>query len=383
MRTAAVVGAVWLLAAASACGSSQGSGSAFHEKADAPGATLQLADLAPGYRKGDDSFCGGFGVEGASERLAEFVFDRKPYGCLMEINYAWAKPAKEPLVQTEAIVVGDGDAAKDGLDVWADLLAFSGIDGARRVRDVKVGDGGFLFETTNALVRGQTGQPGVGVFWRDSNLLAMVFVGGTTDEQVALDLAAKQQARIRTPAAQPPGEDDRIVELDDPELTLPVYWLGTTFSHSGKLPPLELREGIRLTPGGGPGNEVKIDYAATGDVYGVTLDLWDPAAWKRFKETRLGLMVWSWPCTESKEIRLAKGRAVVFAGHSEPASKPCTNRPPDRFLAHGYFDGVVVAVNMPYCYSCASRGTGEDPYNSPAGMEAIVEGLRLRPKPAD
>ena len=50
-------------------------------------------------------------------------------------------------------------------------------------------------------------------------------------------------------------------------------------------PPLELYRGDHLR-GGGPGNEVKIDYA--GDASSVTLDLWKPEAWERFERTRLG-----------------------------------------------------------------------------------------------
>jgi len=120
---------------------------------------------------------------------------------------------------------------------------------------------------------------------------------------------------------------------------------------------------------------VKIDYDG-----GVTLDLWTPKAWDAFVETRLGRFVWSWPCTRSDEVKLADGRGVVYAGYAERQSKPCARTDPDRYLAHAFFDGVVVAVNMPYCYMCAARGsTGRDPYNSEQGMRAVLEGLRLRP----
>ena len=52
--------------------------------------------------------------------------------------------------------------------------------------------------------------------------------------------------------------------------------------------------------------------------------------------------------------------------------------PPDRTLAHVYLPGVVVAVDMPYCYMCARGPKG--PYQTVAGMTAVARGLKLRPR---
>jgi hypothetical protein len=46
-------------------------------------------------------------------------------------------------------------------------------------------------------------------------------------------------------------------------------------------------------------------------------------------------------------------------------------------IAHVYYRDVVVAVNMPYCYTCA-RPTGSNPYNTVEGMEMLVRSLRIR-----
>jgi hypothetical protein len=342
--------------------------------------TLRLADLPRGFRAGDDRGCGDIGVEGASDRLASFVVDERPSGCLAQFEFVWpARPGVPALVESNAIVFEGSDGADRGLDLRDDVLDFTlGLGEVEDEGDVPgLGEEAVAFSTRNALVKGQIGQPGYGVAWRSGNALEIVFQGGLegdTGRDVALDLARKQQERAEKPTPVTQTEtDDREVALDKPGLELPVYWLGRTFDPPGGLPPLELAEAITLGPGDGPGNQVKIDYRG-----GVTLDLWTPESFKRFKGTRLGLMVWSWPCTDSQEIRLRRGHAVIYAGYSEPAREPCASRPHDRFIAYAYFDDVVVVVDMPYCYSCAARSPA-DQYNSLAGMEAIVKGLRLRP----
>jgi hypothetical protein len=49
-------------------------------------------------------------------------------------------------------------------------------------------------------------------------------------------------------------------------------------------------------------------------------------------------------------------------------------------LAHVYLRGMVVAVDMPYCYGCAGPPVLRNPYETVAGMTAIAKGLRVRPR---
>ena len=383
-----------LLLIASGCGDRPADRSDNVAKSDAHLITLRLSDLPRGFRTGDDSGCGPFlGLEGATEKLAAFANAERPSTCVAELNYVWGRKAGVPqLVEASTFVFDGTKAAERGLDLRRDLLEFTlglgEIEEHQADDSAGVGQKSIVFSTRDALVNGLTHQPGVGVVWHSGNLLNVVFAGGLASDEgreVALGLARKQQARADrlTPISQT-DTDDRDVSLDQPGLELPVYWLGREFDPPGALPALELANGVTLTPGGGPGNKVKIDYGGPGEG-GVTLDLWQPDAWKQFKGTRLGLMVWSWPCTDAKELRLPEGRAVVYAGFAEPAAKPCPTAPHDRFLAHAYFDGVVVAVNMPYCYSCVRRlrEGAPDPYNSLVGMEAVVKGLRLRRTTSD
>lgn len=352
------------------------------EPKDAELVVLRLNDLPKGFRIGDDGGCGEFGVEGASDRLAEFVMRRRPSGCLRELNYVWAARSGVPLVvESAATVLADAKAAKEALQLRKDLLAFT-LSSAGELENEKaesgLGDESLSFTSGNSLVRGQTGQPGAGVAWRSGNVVNAVFEGGLAGDKgraAAVDLAHKQQDRLDHLTPVPRTEtDDREISIDDPDLELPVYWLGREFDPAGDLPSLELVSAVSQGPEDGPGNLVKIDYSG-----GVTLDLWTPESWARFKGTRLGRMVWSWPCTKSKMLPLAGGgKAIIYAGYAEPKPSACPSQPPDRYLAHVYLDGVVAAVNMPYCYMCASRGRGVDPYNSLEGMEAIVKGLRRR-----
>jgi hypothetical protein len=159
-----------------------------------------------------------------------------------------------------------------------------------------------------------------------------------------------------------------------------VYWFGRSFDAPGPLPKLRLAAATVL--GTGPGDAVKLDYGGTthGRVVGVTLDLWEPAAWARFKRTRLGRLVWDSPCAHETTVRLASGHAEIFAGYgaSRPLARPCPATPPDRVLAHVYLPGVVVAVDMPYCYACAQAPSVRDPFETVAGMTAVARSLERR-----
>jgi hypothetical protein len=388
MRTAVLGGLTTsFLLIVSGCGNGTADRGDEIGRSDARLITLRLSDLPRGFRIGDDSGCGGLDVEGASEKLADFVIAERPSGCWTEFNYVWGTAAAVPqLVETSAVIFDATKAAERGFGLRRDLLALTvGLGQIEEEGDAPgLGQRSIVFSTRNALVAGQIHRPGVGVVWRWGNLMNIVFEGGLAGEQgreVVLDLARKQQARAEhpTPISQT-DTDDRDVSLDQPGLDLPVYWLGREFDPPGKLPPLELGNAVTLTPGGGPGSAIKIDYGAKGAGAGVTLDLWGPEAWKRFKGTRLGRMVWSWPCTDAKKLLLPEGRAVIYGGYAEPAREPCPSAHHDRFLAHVYLDAVVVAVNMPYCYSCARRlreGVA-DPYNSLGGMEAVLKDLRRR-----
>ena len=71
---------------------------------------------------------------------------------------------------------------------------------------------------------------------------------------------------------------------------------------------------------------------------------------------------------------------MIYGGYSDPPSR-CRERAPDRYFAHVFLDGVVVTVNVPFCFCRDLNRPRDDPYDTGAGMKAVAEGLRLRPTP--
>lgn len=352
--------------------------------------TLRLSDLPGGYRRGDDSGCGGLGAEGAPARLRALVISRQPAACSVEFNRLYRPVGTvddtPALIESVALVFADEEGARAGFALGRELIEYttSADRLQRRTSGARIGAATRVF-SANDRVRGQAGSASV-VVWRSRNVVAIVLVGGLAGErgrQAALRLARKQERRIQNPEpVDADEEDDREVALDNPAIGIDVYWLGRSFAPGGDLPELALADAFGpITPAGGPGNVVKIDYEAVQPrTFGITLDLWRPAAWNRFVQTRLGRLVWDSPCARARTVALPKGRAVIYSGYGvAPAGGACPGAPFDRFLAHVYLPGVVVAVNMPYCYTCAPRlGRRADPYNSAEGMEAIARALHLR-----
>jgi hypothetical protein len=204
----------------------------------------------------------------------------------------------------------------------------------------------------------------------------LIVPSGRADVSTVSSPARVSIASVSTaPTPLPPADnDDRLVPLDHPRLGLPVWWLGDPFVAPGSLPALALEDAAVL--GDGPGWDATIEYAAAQAGAGVTLGLWRPRAFARFKRTRLGRLVRGQRCARSTRIDLPAGHAVIYAGHADPPRR-CSRRAPDRYLAHVHLDGAVVTVNLPACFLCIAPVDG-DPYNTEAAMSAVVEGLAPR-----
>jgi uncharacterized PurR-regulated membrane protein YhhQ (DUF165 family) len=322
--------------------------------------TLRLSDLPQGFRYGDDRGCGEVATtEGDEPKLDEFLLETRPRACLVEFAREWGGPP--PVVQTALVLFDSDEDARRAWELRKPLFeSFASI-----FLTTERGAGEAVAFDSEGLQR-----RGAGEAWRDDRLVVAVYEEGLSGEdgrEFAGELAEKQRQRIESPSS-PQVEDDREIGLEDPAIAIPVYWLGREFESEG-LPSLELEGGDHLR-GGGPGNEVKIDYSGEGS--GVTLDLWKPDAWSRFKRTRLGRIAWSVPCARRTEVQVEGGTAQIYGGYT----KGCQGEP-DHWLAHVYYDEVVVAVNMAYCYGCGGR-SADDPYNSREGMEAVVRGLKRR-----
>ena len=342
--------ALLLVALAAGCGS-DGSVGGEIDLSEPAAMMIRLSDLPEGFRFGEDRDCGQVGTtEGNEPELDQFLIATRPRACFGDFSREWGgEPAT---VQTVLFVFDSDDDARRAWELRKTLFANFG----RILITTEQGHHDAVTFDSNGVLK-----PGAGEAWRDGRLVVAVYeegLGGEQGRDFAADLALKQQRRIENPS-DPTEEDDREIGLEDPAITIPVYWLGRGFDPEG-LPRLTLYRGEHVGRGRGPGSDVKIDYDAEGG--GVTLDLWKPPAWRRFAETRLGKLA---GCARPERVEIEGGRAEICEAH------------PDHWLAHAFYDEVVVAVNMPYCHSCVGRPSG-DPYNSREGMEAVVKGLSRR-----
>jgi hypothetical protein len=292
---------------------------------------LRLSDLPPGFRHGDERGCSDRATtDGHDPELDEFLLETRPRWCVGDFSREWGGP---PRSLESSLFLFDSD--KDAKRAWP-------------LRKRLFDNFGRIFMTTER-ARGDVvpfdsdglQQFGAGEAWRDGRVVVAVYEEGLSGEDgraFASDLAAKQRHRIDSPS-DPAEEDVREIALDDPTISIPVYWLGREFEPEG-LGKLELSQGDHLR-GEEAGNQVEIDYEGEGS--SVTLDLWKPEAWRSSR------------CARRTELEVDGGRAEIHAG--------CR---PNRWRAYVRYDEVVVAV----------RASG--PYDSRDGMEAVVRGLRRR-----
>ena len=353
---------------------------------------LRLPDVGNGYRIDSDSGCGRIGVEDAPQHVRQLILTYWPTGCEMIFNRWWLDSGGPPKgarqIQSGAFVFPSVASATEAMGMAADL--------ARHV----LGDyGGFTPHAEPFALGDETKLFAVGrdftIAWRRGAVLALLHVDGRSPalaRQAALSLARVQQSRIERPTPVPPGaNDDLEVALEDPRLSVPVYWLGRRFDPE-RLPALRLESAE-----GNYGPEECLWMAASIDYVGrragVVLELWKPKRWARFKRTRLcRANSWSSPCARKKVVSLRRGRAELFAGYAprdRTAARPvpltpsaharaaasCPKRPRDDFVAHVYLPRVVVTVNMAACRRC---DTESGRYESFKALTAVVRGLRLR-----
>jgi hypothetical protein len=334
----------------------------------AEGLVLYRPDLPRGYQYGDDSGCGAASAaEGDWPMLRPLFARERPETCAMQLEWAWkTKPRYPPTITSAAYVFRDVTGARSAFAARDELATYTASLTVRSRAQFGLAD-------EAQLLRG----PGLnhsasGVVWRHGNVVAVLVVEPANDA-AARALARKQQGRLERPSAPPPAQrrNDPALELDDPSLKLPVYWLGRALDPPGELPTLELE--LSNVGGNGPGQSVQLWYRG-----GITLDIWRYAAWRRFQRTRLGRLIWDSPCALKRVVPVKGGRAELFHGYGtpKPVGRPCPDRQRDRVIAHVYYRKVVVAVNMPYCYACASARP--HPYNTVAGMRTAVLALRVR-----
>jgi hypothetical protein len=360
---------------------------------------LRLTDLPLGFvnyaswegGEPGDPYCSRLSnPPGTPPKLAEFVAEFHPRGCIATYGRSFTPPGEPPtpeLVGTGAMALGSSEAASRGWAAAPILLSAlsQGRVPGRVGTTTKVGDATRLFHTRKVpyLFRA-AGRAGSFLVWRSGKTLAVVMVIGDSfaqNDAFAAELAQRQQAHILKPTPYTQSERfDGEVGLEDPAIDIPVYWLGRNFKPGGGLPPNRLYasgysgEPLPETTRGikeAPGAPLVVDYA------NIWLGTWTPATWGVFANSKTAHIVTSWKCTKTRTVALTEGSATVFGGYNRNF-KRCPHRAPDVFTAWVDIGGVTVVVNAPPAPDFIET---VNPYGSFKGMEAIVRALHLRPRP--
>jgi len=355
---------------------------------------LRLHDLEPGYsffilpNEGSDYeppkiLCAQVKPADQQRKLKAFLNEHPIGGCFTSYVRFFSvgeSPAGQ-FIGSGAVATASPTVAMAGLAVSPLLLShlFSDEIPAEVPAPETIGDETRLFHVPDFPVFLEEGSPSTLVAWRSGRVLAAVFVQGgddATNDREAIELARKQQGRIEQPAPYLRAERyDREAGFADPAIGVPVYWLGRVLRPGGSLPPLHLTGGAAIGGfvEGFPGQKLGVYYS-----HGVRLATWTASGWNKFAGSRRGSQMIDWRCTQKKKVSLDEGNATVYAAYDRNY-KTCPKTAPTRHFAVAELGGVVVAVNLrPACVKCLGDYE-KGPYNSAAGVMAILRDLRLRP----
>lgn len=361
---------------------------------------LRLDDLPPGFGNGylgegrgsDGLLCEAFSDPSAQHgAMVGFVRRYRPGGCIAAYDSRYEIPGEQPVapvVFSGVLALGSATAAGDAWDLVPTMLGRAVFGGPPREVEtsLRVGARTRLFHTAQAwfpyLIRGK--HEASILAWRSGNAIAaVVAMGGSVavNDRVVAELAPRQQTHILEPTPYTAAErSDAEVGLDDPAIDIPVYWLGRTFRPGGGLPSNRLfasgfsEEATPETHDGfaeGPYAPLNVLYA------NIRLGIWTPETWGVFTASKTSRSITAWKCTRTRTVPLAEGTATIYGGYKKNFRR-CPGEAPKAFTAWVDLGGVKVVVNAPPAPDFIET---VNPYGSFAGMEAIVRGLRLRPKP--
>jgi hypothetical protein len=320
--------------------------------------------------------------------LAAFVDRYSPKGCFGIYARLYRVPGSRPappVVGTGALDAGSVEAAEAGLSVAPELIGHITEDLVpEEVPPTEtIGDATRLLHWKKVPGLFRSGySSGSFLAWRSGSVLATVFVDGfrlAADDRVAAELAHVQQSRIEHPTPYTAAErDDTEVPLENPALEVPVYWLGRHFAPVHGLPSLRLLGAgsvTRPSPGTPRVSLLYSDHRDLNHAETVYLNLWSPRQWKQLERKR-GKLPASLRCATATRLKLSRGHALIYRGF-EGTGGPCPTRRKGSYTARVYLGRVVITAETgSICAVCFGAGTG--PYDSLAGMKALVKGLAPR-----
>ncbi|HEX5610160.1 MAG TPA: hypothetical protein VFX45_08720 [Solirubrobacterales bacterium] len=376
LLVAAAVAAIVL--AILAAGARADAASEYEERAKARNFALRLNDLPPGYVLEEDD-CGVLDIDGpASPALTAFANQNQPGFCAFTYERrfrARGNGPSTPVVLSASSLSPSVPFAEMAATLAPDLVDYlTGPLPYTEVPSPAIGDTTRLFH-----IQGETNSSSI-LLWRSGRVLNGLLVRGNSfaaTDALALEFGARQQAHAEHPSPYLESEgDDDLVELDDPRLRAPVYWLGAKFSPGHGFPSARptlafgrtlFGERMRESP------EFAIGYSSE-----LILAGWTPAAWARFSTGKVERRDWTWHCTRSRQVRLRQGHAIVYAAYKKDYAS-CPSRPPRHYFAHAFLPGAVIGIGQSIC-----NGDTCDPFPTPGfdsfrGMATIARGLHVRP----
>jgi len=352
---------------------------------------------------GDDSGCGAFGTEGADPAMEEWLYANLkrgvwPEGCGFEYERAFAlrgPGAVPPLVESTTILAGTEGGAVEGLAIAPSISAFlnSYGSGLTEVTAPQIGTEARLFHGNdedssfgNIRVKGRG--PASLLAWRAGKVMASILVGGSDEalnDKAALRLARIQQSHIESPGPYTKADRyDAEVQLENPYLRFPIYWLGRAFRPAAANWTDRLFDSYASNRGTGPpGQKALVEYTGT------QLGIWTRSSWRHFRRSALGGLVAHWRCTRKFRVKLRRGSAIVFAGYGKDYRR-CPHRKPRLWFARAFIGRAVVTIDQPICLSCvferparqqSATRPRDRPFNYLRYFKAAVRALRLYPKP--
>jgi hypothetical protein len=367
-------------------------GSGSHETAaekQASESILRVDDMPAGFVLGYEASCGVLRDASENEGIYEreehlppnpseaFLAATKTGFCTAEYErlYRAAGTGATPMTLTSfAMVTPSAAAAAKGLSLGAEPFEYQLDVGdfAAAGQAPAVGEEARLFRSDRAWSRRLSGLLGSLLLWRQGAVIGGVFavsMKSKVSDTAAAEYAARQQAYVTAPRPYLNSEAGTpATYLDNPNLKVPVYWLGSTFEPKGlESSYFERALGSEELTARLPGRELSVQYSD-----GPTLDTWTPSGWAKFSKTATGRRQWSWHCTRSESIHLPQGHAVIYAAYQKDY-KTCPSSRPHHFSAHVFLPGVVIAIGEPY----SRYSQGElSAYESRRALKAIARSLR-------
>jgi hypothetical protein len=382
-------------------------GSALSMAAEPPGpaelraqeSVLRLTELPTGYVLSGRHFCsaqrpgeeaGGIVVEAGGPKAPPtpyemFLAHNATSSCLYAYERLYGPPGpavvfsfalRTPSVAAATEVLADPQLGEElATDVMGNAVSEEGFRPAGS--PPALGEASLRFRTNRFSWEGQTPMAGTVVLWHQGRLVGGIIAGGAkpaVNDAAADRDGALQQKLMEAPRPYEEAESEDIPTfLDNPNLGVPVYWLGKEYKPGNGVAYSFVRadDHKRLTHQW-VGRRMSIEYSNV-----LFLDSWTPAGWRRFSHTGLARGQTDPRCGRSRTLKLPEGHAVIYTADRihRKGDPTCPGVQLGSASARVFLPGVVVALGVSLCHGCEDDELGPQ-FNSVAEVAKLVRSLR-------